>query len=105
MQYNTQGQDLLRGTLNPFDLSFNWFFFNPKVGAQWRWKHAGETTIYAGITHREPTRASLLTALDRNPLPERLFNIELGHNIERANWMAAVNLFYMAYQKSACPDW
>ena len=94
VSYHSTGADLA-GEYLPFKL--NWFFLNPKAGAEFTAGHT-KTTLFAGITNREPTRASIITTSGGPPKAEQLFNLELGHQITGVTYHAGINLFYMHYK-------
>ena len=94
ISYRFSGTDNDQKTL---DFSKNWFFFNPKIGFE-RQQGRSKTTLFAGITHREPTRSNITDARAGHPTPERLYNLELGHQLNGNNYHLGANLFYMHYQ-------
>ncbi len=85
----------------PFALDKSYDFFNPKLGALYRF--LGRHTVYASyaIAHKEPVRNDFENMMaESNPVEpkaERLNDLELGYKYESGLLTAGVNLYHMAY--------
>lgn len=80
-----------------FDNKYN--FFNPKAGIFYDIN--ANNSIYGSFAtaHKEPTRNNFTDAkFDTTPLPERLFDYELGYNYRSRVFSAGINLYYMDYK-------
>jgi iron complex outermembrane receptor protein len=84
----------------------DWTFFNPKIGARYRF--SSRTSIYtsAGVSTREPTRNDMFLGED-NPTvahdlgavrPERLYDYEAGLDYRDRQWAVAANLYAMEFR-------
>lgn len=74
-------------------------FFNPKTG--FTWQPTQRTKFYASfaVAGKEPSRNDLVNSPASNrPLPERLFNTELGLDHEFNVWRMQLNAFWMHYR-------
>lgn len=93
--YNANGTDDDKGNFG-FDLDYH--FFNPKGGLTY--KIDPKNTIYASISiaNREPTRSNLIDN-DQTPLPETLYDYEMGYNYENQRTKAQLNAYYMQYDQ------
>lgn len=83
---------------------YRWNFFNPKIGINYSWKSIGKlSAIHAfygsfAIANREPTRADLVDSPnDKKPVPETLFDLEVGYRLKSSLWSFNANLYYMHY--------
>ena len=85
--------------LNPIDQLHSFNFFNPKAGIYAEITKQHSAYFSFGIANREPNRNNYEVA-DREhmPLPERLYDYELGYNLKLKNFNAGINLYYMDYK-------
>ncbi len=78
---------------------YNWPFFNPKAGINYRLNSA--TSLYASysIANKEPSRSDLIdhTGL-QEPVPETLHDIEIGYRKKSGNMRFNANFYYMLYK-------
>ena len=84
--------------LKPIEVSRRYHFFNPKVGIAYS---QGGHNAYASfaIANREPSRSNFTEAGANDvPLPERLFDYELGYNLVRDRFSIGANLYFMNYK-------
>lgn len=72
-------------------------FFNPKVGASFRFLDRNEVYASFGIANREPLRADL-KVLKRKMKPERLYDLELGYRFGSKCFSFDANFYYMNYK-------
>ncbi len=77
-------------------------FFNPKGGLSYRLQRsaAGEQRVFASVAlaHKEPNRNDFEAGIDAQPKQEQLLDFEGGYTVQRRNWSASVNAFYMDYR-------
>ena len=90
--------------LRDVDLHFLWHFFNPKLGMNYEWHDARHATLRHSVyttlamSHREPTRSDLREAVpDRRPVPERLYDWELGYRLRGSKFNFNANGYFMYY--------
>ena len=99
----------IRGTSDTYDYNIEapqqlnifhkYNFFNPKVGLNYVF--AQKHRVYASwsVAHKEPVRDNFLDcAPDRQPVPERLFDYELGYTYTSPIWSGGVNFYFMDYK-------
>ena len=86
----------------PVSMHKTWHFFNPKAGLTYdNGGHRLSATF--AIANREPARANFTNnADDKDPLPEQLFDYELGYSYTstrnaRIPWTIGLNLYMMDY--------
>jgi iron complex outermembrane receptor protein len=72
-------------------------FFNPKVGASYRFNGYNEIYASFGMANREPLRADLKD-LKRKMKSERLYDYELGYRYSNSMFSFNANLYYMDYK-------
>lgn len=101
IDYTIDGTD---DELSDVNLHYLWHFFNPKLGVDYEWKgtrHAAlRHSVYAtvAVSHREPTRSDLREAdPDRRPVPERLYDFELGYRLRGSQFNFNANGYFMYY--------
>ena len=76
----------------------HYHFFNPKAGLTYE-DHGHQVYFNFAIANREPNRKNFTEAGEHDiPLPERLYDYELGYSYASAHWHAGVNLYYMDYK-------
>ncbi len=77
-------------------------FINPKAGLSYflRDNALNRQRVYASfaVANKEPNRDDFENAARSLPRPERLYNYEAGYEINKQNWNASVNLYYMDYK-------
>lgn len=88
---------------NPTIFSESHFnFFNPKVGLSYLTYHRNraESKAYASfaVANKEPNRDDFEASPEQQPLPERLYNTELGYQYNHNKFQAGINLYYMYYR-------
>jgi iron complex outermembrane recepter protein len=97
VQYNIDG---FRNNPNII-LRQQWAFFNPKLGANFAYgqrKLRGTAYASFAIANKEPNRDDLEASPTAAPMPERLYNIEIGNKLYYKKLAAQVNVYYMAYE-------
>ncbi len=72
-------------------------FFNPKAGISYS-KNGWKNYISFSIANKEPNRDDFEAGTERQPKPERLFDIELGIERTKNNYNWSATLFYMNYK-------
>lgn len=84
--------------LLPMDILRNYHFFNPKAGITYQ-DHGHQAYFNFAIANREPARSNFKESGENNvPLPERLYDYELGYSYTGSKWHAGLNLYYMDYK-------
>ena len=74
-------------------------FFNPKLGLTFAFSDHHQAYFSFGIANREPSRDNYKDAdTNRMPLPERLYDYELGYTAKYSWFTANANLFFMDYR-------
>ncbi len=75
-------------------------FFNPKAGVYYQINQKNNVFASFGIAHREPNRNNYTDAgeNEKPPVPERLYDYELGYKYKNRIFAAGVNLYYMQYK-------
>ncbi|MFH1159990.1 MAG: TonB-dependent receptor [bacterium] len=101
LQYRHVGYRL-NGTLDDLqqiDQVHLFNFFNPKAGLFCTFSEHLNAYFSFSVGNREPSRNNYLDA-DSNhmPMPERLYDYELGVTYNRTKWTAGVNLYFMDYK-------
>lgn len=84
--------------LQELNVSREYNFFNPKAGIAY--SDNGHNAYFTfAIANREPSRSNFTEAGANDiPLPERLFDYELGYNLVRKRFSVGANLYYMNYK-------
>lgn len=78
---------------------YQWHFFNPKVGVYQKIGDKNVLYFSFGMANREPTRSDLTDAPDMHkPVPETLYDFELGHVLKFQKYQLTTNLYAMYYQ-------
>ncbi|MHC1707226.1 MAG: TonB-dependent receptor [Bacteroidales bacterium] len=73
-------------------------FFNPKAGLILSPSTNSKVHLYLGIANREPNRTNFKDADTGSlPGPEKLYNFELGYEVQDKKFRAGVNVYYMYY--------
>lgn len=95
VNYHFEGYD---NQLRLVDQTDQLTFFNPKVGVNRRISDQSLGYLSLAVGHKEPNRDDYVeTTPDQRPLPERLYNTELGYKYESGAATLAVNLYHMYY--------
>lgn len=85
--------------LSDISQSHDFMFLNPKIGALIDLTQEHQSYISLAIANREPTRSDFRDAdADNQPKPERLTNLEVGHNYTLNKFRLNVNVYYMDYK-------
>lgn len=85
--------------------SFSKIFFNPKLGFYKKIDKRFIATSYFGIANREPNREDFTQSSPTSqPLPERLFDTEIGFKFKEDNLKANLNFFRMDYKNQLVLD-
>ena len=103
INYSMQGEsdkfNSNTGKMDELNYNLPFRFFNPKFGLNYELN--SKNTFYSSfsIANREPNRSNYLdNSSSTAPLPERLFNTEIGYKLQTKTVSAAVNLYYMDYK-------
>ncbi|MBO4518619.1 MAG: TonB-dependent receptor [Paludibacteraceae bacterium] len=84
--------------LQPLTATRHYHFFNPKAGLTYE-DHGHQAYFNFAIANREPNRKNFTEAGEHDiPLPEKLYDYELGYTYSGTRWHAGVNLYYMDYK-------
>jgi iron complex outermembrane receptor protein len=90
--------------LTPIDVSAEFLFFNPKVGARYDINPSNAMYAYIGRGSREPVRNDFIDAPEGVvPVHETLYNVELGYTLSKRGHVINVNGFYMGYENQLVP--
>ncbi|MEY4792065.1 MAG: hypothetical protein RIT34_872 [Bacteroidota bacterium] len=98
INYRFLGVDQVSGVLTDVTQTVNYQFFNPKFAVA---KNFERQQVFAsvGIANREPVRRDFRESTPANrPVPETMYDSELGYKITGKNWLAQSNLYFMYYQ-------
>ncbi len=99
INYNFLGVDQVSGALTDVTQTVNYNFFNPKLALA---KSFGAQQVFGtfGIANREPVRRDFRESTPANrPLPERMYNTELGYRFQNERLLAQTNLYLMYYDQ------
>lgn len=109
INYRMEGIDIdimPDGTQKIMDQEHIFNFVNPKAGLFYNLNNNMDLYFSFAIANREPTRTHFKEATgdpDNTPLPEQLFNYELGYVFKSYNYSAGINLYYMDYKDQLIP--
>lgn len=85
-------------TLHPHN---EYTFFNPKAGLTYLLKNNSRNRqkVYVSfaVANKEPNRDDFEASPAKQPGPERLYDTELGYEINKKKWSAGINLYNMSY--------
>ena len=102
VRYEFLGYD---NNLNNVDQSARLSFFNPKIGTTYTLPEDWMLYGFFGIGNREPNRDDYTQSTpESRPLPERLYNYELGIKRARSSHSMALNFFLMQYRDQLVLD-
>lgn len=77
-------------------------FVNPKLGlsyiAPWDGQKEGKAYLSFAVANKEPNRDDFEASPLQAPLPERLYNTELGYQLRGTGWDLSANLYHMLYK-------
>ena len=79
-----------------------WHFFNPKAGVSVYLDRNRHHSLYLSLarSQREPTRADLVDSpKDKKPVPETLYDVELGYRMMYNKYAFNANAYFMYYDK------
>lgn len=97
VDYRMEGpdDDMLDITQNQY---YN--FFNPKIGASFRFHDNQQIYASFGISNREPLRADIKDHIKKGDdiKPERLLDYEAGYRYNSSDFSIEANLYYMDYK-------
>lgn len=89
--------------LMPSDQQSSLHFFNPKFGAFYK-SDDSEFYYSFAVAHREPNRDDYVnSSTNSRPLPEALFDHELGWRMTGESFGLSANLYYMKYRDQLVP--
>jgi iron complex outermembrane receptor protein len=103
INYDITGEDDDNRMMN---ISHSYNFFNPKAGLFFDIDDNNKAYTSLGISNREPTRTNFKDAkgdAKATPLPERLYDWELGYQYVSTVASAGINFFYMYYEDQLIP--
>ncbi len=84
--------------IQPLYATRHYHFFNPKAGMTYQ-DNGHEAYLNFAIANREPSRKNFTEAGEHDiPLPERLYDYEVGYNYHTQKWHAGLNLYFMDYK-------
>lgn len=95
--YKTYGIDAR--DLSDFDITADYLFVNPKLGARYRLDNRSSIYAYLGRGNREPDRKDFVEGPDdATPKYETLNNFELGYALRDEKFTLNVNGYLMDYE-------
>ena len=98
INYRFLGVDQVSGVLTDVTQTVNYQFFNPKFALAKTFERQ-QVFVSVGIANREPVRRDFRESTPANrPVPETMYDSELGYKITGKNWLAQSNLYFMYYQ-------
>ena len=81
------------------DIFHKYNFFNPKVGLNYTFLNRHRIFASWSVAHKEPVRDNYIDCdPSRQPVPERLFDYELGYTYTSSIWSGGINLYFMDYK-------
>ncbi|HMQ48261.1 MAG TPA: TonB-dependent receptor [Saprospiraceae bacterium] len=81
------------------DQQANLLFFNPKAGLFYAWNEKNKLYTSFAVGQREPNRDDYVdSSPDSRPLPERLYNTELGYEHSLEKGFLGLNAYWMDYR-------
>ncbi len=84
--------------LQELNIRREYHFFNPKAGIAFA-DNGHNAYLTFAVANREPSRSNFTEAGANDiPLPERLFDYELGYNFVRERFSIGANLYFMNYK-------
>lgn len=98
VKYNIGGTD--DNMLN-IGQSYLWNFLNPKINLFYHFdsKIPQNLNVSFSMAHREPTRSDIIDApTDKKPVPETLYDLELGYQIYGKKYNVDITLYGMYYK-------
>ena len=98
ISYKLGGIDDDMMDINQYNL---WNFYNPKGSISYNWnKNKVEQSLYLSfaMANREPTRSDIIDApVNAKPVPETLYDFELGYLLNLEKYRLNVNGYFMYY--------
>ncbi|MBP5662743.1 MAG: TonB-dependent receptor [Bacteroidales bacterium] len=82
--------------------NYLWHFFNPKAGVSVDLDQNRHHSLYLSLarSQREPTRSDLIDGpADKKPVPETLYDVELGYRMQYNKYAFNANAYFMYYDK------
>lgn len=88
-----------------FGFDKNYLFFNPKIGWNMDFSESKQKIyVFAGLSHREPVRSDFIDEeFAHQPLPESVYNLEIGYKKNIKNYTISGNLFAMYFIDQLIP--
>lgn len=94
--YTNFGTDIDQRTLS---VDEDFFFVNPKAGINYQVNNDFRTYLSFAVANREPVRNDFIDSpSDDQPVPETLYDWELGAEYKQRNYFGLVNLYFMDYR-------
>ena len=102
IQYRMAGKsdkyNLNTNAMTDITQSHNFNFFNPKIGLTYKFDKKSDVYASYSIANREPNRSNYTDAGTTDlPVPERLFDTEIGYRYLSSKFSAGANFYYMKY--------
>ena len=94
--------------MQPISIDKLYHFLNPHLGINYTFARRHSLFASFAIANKEPTRADftdryMFSQDDGEPLPERLFDYELGYRYTSERLSLGLNLYYMQYRNQLIP--
>lgn len=103
INYNLTGND---DDLRDIGQIHSYHFLNPKAGVFMTLSSRQEAWLSFSVANREPTRTDFKEAsgdVEATPMPERLYDTELGYKLTNPRNSLSVNLYAMIYRDQLVP--
>ena len=98
IEYVFEGISDLSATAIEATQKANYVFFNPKIGWLFNWNPNNNTYASIAVSNREPIRKDFTENVSGNrPLPETLYNLEVGNRFQKGKWSFNANYYMMYY--------
>jgi iron complex outermembrane receptor protein len=98
VHYVFEGISDINNTANLSTQKVNYVFFNPKIGWMYHWNKQHDTYASFAISNREPIRKDFTENIQGNrPKHETLYDLEIGHKIQKNKWSLHADYFMMYY--------
>lgn len=90
----------MNDNLTDLTQNYQWNFVNPKIGVSYYLDRLQRNSVYFAfaVSHREPTRSDIVDAPgNKKPVPETLYDFELGYHLQTRKFAFNANAYYMYY--------
>lgn len=103
------------GAFTGYDYDLNWFFVSPRMGLTYLLNNNADLFFSFAVSSREPDDATIYDADDPGIAPavvngeltaksERLYDLELGGNLNGERYRSGLNLFWIEFRNEIIPE-